>query len=208
MPNLERTRSAPATVQELEDGRKDGSSEEKEGASGPDLDNDNAVINTFKSKPVDMNQVATILYKSGRNDSFQISPMSDENENDEEEEEEEEEGGAHDTITSLAGVKMLQKYRRNIRGHALKRRGSQGSAARLENLFKEEPLLEEEEKAGLTDEDQEEEEEGDVFIPPDGGYGWFVSLGAFICLFWTAGLVKSYGVLFAEMMKMYPNDIK
>ena len=39
-------------------------------------------------------------------------------------------------------------------------------------------------------------------------YGWFVTLGAFICLFWTAGLVKSYGVLFAEMMSIYPEEIK
>ena len=30
------------------------------------------------------------------------------------EEEEEEEGGAHDTITSLAGVKMLQKYNKKM----------------------------------------------------------------------------------------------
>ena len=39
-------------------------------------------------------------------------------------------------------------------------------------------------------------------------YGWLVTLGAFICLFWTAGLVKSYGVLFAEMIQRYPNDIR
>ena len=35
-----------------------------------------------------------------------------------------------------------------------------------------------------------------VFIPPDGGYGWFVALGTFIALFWTAGMIKSYGVIF------------
>ena len=39
--------------------------------------------------------------------------------------------------------------------------------------------------------EEEEEEEEDVFVPPDGGYGWFVTLGAFISLFWTAGLVSS-----------------
>ena len=39
-------------------------------------------------------------------------------------------------------------------------------------------------------------------------YGWCVTLGAFICLFWTAGLVKSYGVIFAEMMKIYPEEIR
>jgi hypothetical protein len=43
----------------------------------------------------------------------------------EEGEEEDEEGGAHDTITSLAGAKMMQKYQRQIRGHGLMRRGSQ-----------------------------------------------------------------------------------
>ena len=44
---------------------------------------------------------------------------------DEGEEDEDEEGGAHDTITSLAGAKMMQKYQRQIRGHGLMRRGSQ-----------------------------------------------------------------------------------
>ncbi len=58
-----------------------------------------------------------------------------------EEEGEEGEGGAHDTITSLAGAKMLQKYRKQLRGHhgaPLLRRASQdgASSARLEHLFK------------------------------------------------------------------------
>jgi hypothetical protein len=50
----------------------------------------------------------------------------------------------------------------------------------------EEPLLEEEEKWATTDDEGEEEGrdhqeprqlEEDVFVPPDGGYGWFVTLG-------------------------------
>jgi hypothetical protein len=59
-----------------------------------------------------------------------------------EEEGEEGEGGAHDTITSLAGAQMLQKYRKQLRGHhggaPLLRRASQdgASSARLEHLFK------------------------------------------------------------------------
>ena len=32
--------------------------------------------------------------------------------------------------------------------------------------------------------------------------------GAFICLFWTAGWIKSYGVVFAELIKMYPDKIR
>ena len=76
--------------------------------------------------------------------------------------------------------------------------------------MQEEPLLEEEEKTVLTDDEAEDETgvEEDVFIPPDGGYGWCVTMGAFLCLFWTAGLVKSYGVVFAEMIKIYPEDIR
>ena len=35
-------------------------------------------------------------------------------------------------------------------------------------------------------------EETDIFVPPDGGYGWFVALGAFISLMWTAGTVKLF----------------
>ena len=107
------------------------------------------------------------------------------------EEEEEEEGGAHDTITSLAGAKMLQKYNKKLQYRGPRLAGSKpGSIHQLESLFKEE-----DEKPFLADveveEEEEEDEEEDVFVPPDGGYGWFVTLGAFISLFWTAGLVRS-----------------
>ena len=44
--------------------------------------------------------------------------------------------------------------------------------------------------------DADDEDIKDVFIPPDGGYGWFVALGTFLALFWTAGMIKSYGVIF------------
>ena len=54
------------------------------------------------------------------------------------EEEYYDEEGAHDTITSLAGVQMLQKYRRTISGggNPCSRRHSL-SSQRLENLFQE-----------------------------------------------------------------------
>jgi hypothetical protein len=87
----------------------------------------------------------------------------------------------------------------------------QGSKTQLEQLFKEEPLLEEEEKIGPSEEEELEEDdtgEEDVFVPPDGGYGWWITFGAFLTLFWTAGLVKSYGVIFAEMVRLYPDSIK
>lgn len=42
--------------------------------------------------------------------------------------------------------------------------------------------------------------------PPDGGYGWFIVFGAFSVQFWVAGLVKSYGVLYVEIMETFPNS--
>lgn len=42
--------------------------------------------------------------------------------------------------------------------------------------------------------------------PPDGGFGWLVVFGAFSVQFWVAGLVKSYGVLYVEIMETYPSS--
>ncbi|XP_023248288.1 monocarboxylate transporter 12-like isoform X2 [Copidosoma floridanum] len=41
------------------------------------------------------------------------------------------------------------------------------------------------------------------FEPLDGGYGWVVVFGAFFVQFWVAGLVKSYGVLYVEVMETF-----
>ncbi|XP_046742111.1 monocarboxylate transporter 12 [Diprion similis] len=40
-------------------------------------------------------------------------------------------------------------------------------------------------------------------IPLDGGYGWVIVFGAFFVQFWVAGLVKSYGVLYVEVMETF-----
>ena len=46
----------------------------------------------------------------------------------------------------------------------------------------------------------------ELFVPPDGGYGWLIALGAFNALFWTAGMVKSYGVIFDMILKTFPES--
>lgn len=40
----------------------------------------------------------------------------------------------------------------------------------------------------------------------DGGYGWCVVFGAFSVQFWVAGLVKSYGVLFVEILEIFSSS--
>lgn len=46
---------------------------------------------------------------------------------------------------------------------------------------------------------------GSDYTALDGGYGWLVVFGAFSVQFWVAGLVKSYGVLYVEIMESFPN---
>ena len=65
----------------------------------------------------------------------------------------------------------------------------------------EEPLLEEEAAAVI---DPSPVQSDDVFIPPDGGYGWIITLGAFMALFWAAGIIKSYGLLFSQILENFP----
>ncbi|XP_012252164.2 monocarboxylate transporter 12 [Athalia rosae] len=43
-------------------------------------------------------------------------------------------------------------------------------------------------------------------IPLDGGYGWVIVFGAFFVQFWVAGLVKSYGVLYVEVMETFKDS--
>lgn len=44
------------------------------------------------------------------------------------------------------------------------------------------------------------------FEPLDGGYGWVVVFGAFFVQFWVAGLVKSYGLLYVEVMETFTDS--
>lgn len=125
-------------------------------------------------------------------------------------EDDNEEEGGHDTITSLAGAKMLQKYRRAISSGSRPSSSHSASQNRLEALFREdlEDIQEsdDEEKTALVGGPDQEEPATDVFVPPDGGYGWFVALGAFISLFWCAGMVKSYGVIFKAILATFPDS--
>ncbi|KAJ0184369.1 hypothetical protein K1T71_000792 [Dendrolimus kikuchii] len=50
------------------------------------------------------------------------------------------------------------------------------------------------------------ESTADSTAPPDGGYGWVVVFGAFMVQFWVAGLFKSYGVLYVEIMETFPDS--
>ncbi|XP_034948874.1 monocarboxylate transporter 12-B [Chelonus insularis] len=43
-------------------------------------------------------------------------------------------------------------------------------------------------------------------VPLDGGYGWIIVGGAFFVQFWVAGLVKSYGVLYVEIMETFQDS--
>lgn len=42
------------------------------------------------------------------------------------------------------------------------------------------------------------------FTPPDGGYGWVVALSACFINLWIVGFVKSYGVLYLDVRRTFP----
>lgn len=45
-----------------------------------------------------------------------------------------------------------------------------------------------------------------TYTPLDGDYGWVIVFGAFFVQFWVAGLVKSYGVLYVEVMETFKDS--
>ncbi|XP_078001203.1 monocarboxylate transporter 2-like [Glandiceps talaboti] len=46
------------------------------------------------------------------------------------------------------------------------------------------------------------------FVPPDGGWGWAITMGAFIVLCFTNGLPQSFGVFFVEFRNYFQEDAK
>ena len=125
-------------------------------------------------------------------------------------EDEIEEEGEHDTITSLAGGKILQQYRKAMFG-SRPGSGASNEHGRIDTMFKGESLEEiketdDEDKSLIAQEEIVVEQE--EFVPPDGGYGWLIALGAFNSLFWCAGMVKSYGVIFNEILAFFPDSSK
>ena len=83
---------------------------------------------------------------------------------------------------------------------------------RLEDLFliEEDAKDPEEEGSQFLEQDTALESDekypitAEIFVPPDGGYGWLIALGAFNALFWTAGMIKSYGVIFDMILNTFP----
>ena len=144
--NIERTMSCPPQLSVDSSG---GSSEElccerrRDSPAPLDLSSPNNEVSPVRSSSemmrggVDMSELVRKL--SGQR---QCNTDSSEGGHDDDEEEDEE-GGAHDTITSLAGAHMLQKFSRIGSGRDRKFRGYKnkdlkGSITQLENLFKEE----------------------------------------------------------------------
>lgn len=45
-----------------------------------------------------------------------------------------------------------------------------------------------------------------TYVPLDGGYGWIIVFGAVFVQFWVTGLMKSYGVLYVEVMETFKDS--
>lgn len=102
-----------------------------------------------------------------------------------------EDEGGHDTITSLAGPKVLQKYKRSLSGSNTKCQAND-SNHRLEDLFKDEIL------ADIQESDDDEEDDISQEHEPLGteerlsrGKEILSLMAALICTFWTSGIVRS-----------------
>jgi hypothetical protein len=48
---------------------------------------------------------------------------------------------------------------------------------------------------------EEEDKEANEITKPDGGWGWFVCFGAFICNFVVFGTHNSFGVIYGTLIK-------
>ncbi|XP_066591399.1 monocarboxylate transporter 12 [Prorops nasuta] len=80
------------------------------------------------------------------------------------------------TISSLTARPLIAKSRelRSVKGNTMKKKKPKKSQRKILN-----------------------------YTPLDGGYAWVIVFGAFSVQFWVAGLVKSYGVLYVEIMETF-----
>lgn len=44
------------------------------------------------------------------------------------------------------------------------------------------------------------------FVPPDGGYGWVVVIAACVVNMWIVGFIKSYSLLYLEIINEFPDS--
>lgn len=44
------------------------------------------------------------------------------------------------------------------------------------------------------------------FTPPDGGYGWVIVIAACVVQIWIMGFIKSYSVLYVQIIAAFPNS--
>lgn len=85
---------------------------------------------------------------------------------------------------------------------------------RLENNLHKNPIINntDEDANGQCDidnnlqEDEECEEDSAPQVPQvkEGGWGWFVVLGTFICYWLVPGMIRSYGAVYLEILETFP----
>lgn len=58
-----------------------------------------------------------------------------------------------------------------------------------------------------TNKEEENVTEEYIIIPPDGGYGWIVTLASFLCILISDGILYCFGLMLSEAERVFDEPV-